>query len=102
MNKDPQSTKEQFPDSDIVDVQLLRNGEVLKTSRRMLRNSEENMRANIIDNYNIEKGSLSETAINKGMFGHIRVWQDGNIFNVAELQSDYFQKSNAKKEILKN
>jgi len=97
-----QSTKEQFPDSDIVDVQLLRNGEVLKTSRRMLRNSEENMRANIIDNYNIEKDSLSETTINKGMFGHIRVWQDGDIFNVAELQSDYFQKSNAKKEIVPN
>jgi len=40
--------------------------------------------------------------INKGMFGHIRVWQDGDIFNVAELQSDYFQKSNAKKDIVPN
>ena len=97
-----QSTKEQFPDSDIVDVQLLRNGEVLKTSRKMLRDSEENMRAKIIDNYNIEKGSLSETAVNKGMFGHIRVWNDGEIYNVAELQSDYFQNKNAKVDLIRS
>lgn len=30
--------------------------------------------------------------VNKGMFGHIRVWQDGQVFHVAELQSDYYQK----------
>jgi len=95
-----QSTKEQFPDSDIVDVQLIRNGEVLKTSRRMLRNSEESMRASIIDDYNIERGSLSEATVNKGMFGHIRVWTDGDIYHVAELQSDYFQKYNARKNAL--
>jgi hypothetical protein len=37
------------------------------------------------DNWNLEN-------TNKGMFGHIRVWQDGETFIVAELQSDYFQK----------
>lgn len=41
-----------------------------------------------------------ESNINKGMFGHIRVWQDGDIFYGVELQSDYFQKNNARKEIL--
>jgi len=40
--------------------------------------------------------------INKGMFGHIRVWQDNTDFYVAELQSDYFQKYNARKEFLEN
>jgi hypothetical protein len=35
----------------------------------------------------VEKG-----VINKGMFGHIRTWQDDTTFYVAELQSDYFQK----------
>jgi hypothetical protein len=38
--------------------------------------------------------------VNKGMFGHIRVWQDGDIFTVAELQSDYFQKYKAKDHMI--
>lgn len=44
--------------------------------------------------------TLKGGSINKGMFGHIRVWQDGQDYYVAELQSDYFQKNNARKEIL--
>ena len=42
------------------------------------------------------------TPINKGMFGHIRVWQDGNTMIISELQSDYFQKNNARKNILES
>jgi hypothetical protein len=34
------------------------------------------------------------------MFGHIRVWQDGEVFYTAELQSDYFQKNNAKRDLV--
>ena len=41
-----------------------------------------------------------ESNINKGMFGHIRVWQDGEVMTISELQSDYFQKNNARKEFL--
>jgi len=48
-----------------------------------------------IDNTSVKDGIKQD--INKGMFGHIRVWQDGEVFTVAELQSDYFQKNNAKK-----
>lgn len=44
--------------------------------------------------------TLKGGSINKGMFGHIRVWQDGDVFYTSELQSDYFQKNNARKEIL--
>jgi hypothetical protein len=40
--------------------------------------------------------------INKGMFGHIRVWQDGEVFTVAELQSDTYQKNNAKNLLIGN
>lgn len=40
--------------------------------------------------------------INKGMFGHIRVWKEGQEYYVAELQSDYFQKNNARKNILES
>jgi len=47
----------------------------------------------------IISGELNTIDVNKGMFGHIRVWTDGDIYNVAELQSDYFQKNNAKREI---
>jgi hypothetical protein len=50
------------------------------------------------ENYIKDNWQLEDT--NKGMFGHIRVWQDGEIFNVAELQSDYFQKNNARKSLL--
>ena len=49
--------------------------------------------------YNNSSDTNDESTINKGMFGHIRVWTDGDIYNVAELQSDYFQKNNAKREI---
>jgi hypothetical protein len=45
---------------------------------------------------------LSLGNINKGMFGHIRTWQDDTTFYVAELQSDYFQKYNARRELLEN
>jgi len=41
-----------------------------------------------------------ESNINKGMFGHIRVWQDGQDYYVAELQSDYYQNNNARKELI--
>lgn len=44
--------------------------------------------------------TLKGGSINKGMFGHIRVWQDGEVMTISELQSDYFQKNNARKEIL--
>lgn len=44
----------------------------------------------------LRRQDREEANINKGMFGHIRVWQDGDIFHVAELQSDYFQKNKAK------
>jgi len=56
------------------------------------------------DNYQglldyIEQDQI-ESGVNKGMFGHIRVWQDGDVYYGVELQSDYFQKNNARKEIL--
>jgi hypothetical protein len=54
-------------------------------------------RRNIIQDPNY-KAELRE--INKGMFGHIRVWTDGDIYHVAELQSDYFQNNNARKKAL--
>jgi len=39
----------------------------------------------------------TEREINKGLFGHIRGWfnKDTKVYNVAELQSDYFQKNKA-------
>lgn len=40
--------------------------------------------------------------INKGMFGHIRVWQDGDVYYISELQSDFFQKYKAKEQLFKN
>ena len=48
----------------------------------------------------IEREQVSD--INKGMFAHMRVWQDGDIFYVAEAQSDYFQKNNTRKNILES
>jgi hypothetical protein len=56
------------------------------------------------DNYQglldyIEQDQI-ESGVNKGMFGHIRVWQDGNTMIISELQSDYFQKNNSRKDIL--
>ncbi|MEX0594880.1 MAG: hypothetical protein WD512_00135, partial [Candidatus Paceibacterota bacterium] len=44
---------------------------------------------------------VNKKNINKGMFAHMRVWQDGDVFYVAEAQSDYFQKNNAKKSLTK-
>lgn len=41
-----------------------------------------------------------EDSTNKGMFGHIRTWQDDTTFYVAELQSDYFQKYKAREQLM--
>lgn len=41
--------------------------------------------------YGIEK----PWEINKGLFGHTRVWTKGDVYNVAEVQSDAFQKGRA-------
>ena len=60
--------------------------------------SEDNLHKQVLDKYN---GIYAyPEVINKGMFGHIRVWQDGEVFTVAELQSDYFQKNNAKRDLV--
>lgn len=40
----------------------------------------------------LKENFVEDLPINKGMFGHIRVWQDGQDFYAAEMQSDYFQK----------
>lgn len=53
-------------------------------------------------NYLSKNKDRDNRGVNKGMFGHIRVWQDGQDYYVAELQSDYFQKNNAKKDFLEN
>ena len=66
-----------------------------------LYNTEKEAEEAALDKINFDLANRDEN-INKGMFGHIRVWQDGNIFNVAELQSDYFQKNNARKNILES
>jgi hypothetical protein len=79
--------------------------------------SEEQIKKQAVDIVNQKNKnrftSNYESNINKGMFGHIRVWEtdttirpDGELvdektFYVAELQSDYFQKNNAKKSLLK-
>ena len=49
-----------------------------------------------------EGDKSNDSPINKGMFAHIRVWQDGDIFYVAEAQSDVFQKYNTRKNILES
>ena len=36
----------------------------------------------------------------QGMFGHLRVWQNGTVFYLAEVQSDFFQKNNARKTLI--
>jgi N12 class adenine-specific DNA methylase len=36
----------------------------------------------------------------QGLFGHLRVWQNGTVFYLAELQSDFFQKNNARKILI--
>ncbi len=50
----------------------------------------------------LRKKEKTDGVLNKGMFGHIRVWQDGDVFIISELQSDYFQKNNARKDITRN
>jgi 3-dehydroquinate dehydratase len=64
-----------------------------------LYNTEKEAEEAALEKINFDLANRDEN-INKGMFGHIRVWQDGDVFYVAELQSDYFQKNNARKEIL--
>jgi hypothetical protein len=73
-------------------ITLLENGKVIKKQTGFPYNiSEEDAKRQIVDlaNGDIRRANKD---INKGMFGHIRVWQDGQDFYVAELQSDYFQK----------
>jgi hypothetical protein len=43
-----------------------------------------------------------QTEINVGLFGHVRLWKDGKsgTWHIAELQSDYFQKNNAKRDLV--
>lgn len=64
--------------------------------------SETNGDYSVVDDRNRQKGykDVMNSEINKGMFGHIRVWQDGQDFYVAELQSDFFQKNKAKDRLL--
>lgn len=63
--------------------------------------SKTNKNYSVVDDRGRNIGiKLKETEINKGMFGHIRVWQDGDIFYTAELQSDFYQKNNARKTFL--
>ena len=45
---------------------------------------------------------MAHSPVNKGMFGHIRVWKDEGMTYIAELQSDYFQKNTAKKDFVEN
>ena len=51
-----------------------------------------------IDNYN----NSEFDNVNVGMFGHIRVWHNGDEFYLAELQSDFFQKNNARKKLIED
>ena len=53
-----------------------------------------------IERYNAPN---SKELYNNGMFGHFRAWKDHDgDFYISELQSDYFQKNAAKKDIIKN
>jgi len=49
----------------------------------------------------LKENFVGDLPINKGMFGHIRVWQDGQDYYVAELQSDTYQKNKAKELFIK-
>lgn len=67
--------------------------------------SEQEIKKQAVDKVNQKNKnrftSNYESNINKGMFGHIRVWQDGEVFTVAELQSDTYQKNKAKELFIK-
>lgn len=41
----------------------------------------------------------SPAGLNKGMFGHARVWDDGDTRYIVEAQSDVYQQTNAKKRL---
>lgn len=44
--------------------------------------------------YNSERKGTHLKNANIGLFGHTRVWTKDDIYNVAEVQSDFFQKNN--------
>jgi hypothetical protein len=46
------------------------------------------------------RGEESGGATNIGMYGHIRVWVDGDIMYIPEMQSDYFQHGNARNKLI--
>lgn len=64
--------------------------------------NKDNFQGVTLDYNTADETGMNTEAINKGMFAHMRVWQDGDIFYVAEAQSDYFQKNNARKNILES
>jgi hypothetical protein len=73
-----------------------KNSPIITLDKEDINFNKDDVHQSVLDNYY----ATYPIDINKGMFGHIRVWQDGDIFYTAELQSDYFQKNNAKKNIL--
>jgi hypothetical protein len=75
---------------------FLKSFDTEQEAQEWLKKNEEKYEGNL--DYNSQTNMLP--SINKGMFGHIRVWQDGDVYYGVELQSDYFQKNNARKEIL--
>jgi len=81
-------------------ITLLKDGKTIKKQSGFPYNiTEDNAKRQIIDLANGDVRRANKD-INKGMFGHIRVWQDGDIYYGVELQSDYFQKINARKDII--
>lgn len=52
-----------------------------------------------VENVNIIN-SKNKHFLNKGLFSHARVWKKGSEFYVPEIQSDFFQKENAKKTFI--
>jgi len=47
------------------------------------------------------ENKMAFSPVNRGMYGHFRVWKDGDITYIAEVQSDYFQNFAAKTELTK-
>jgi hypothetical protein len=73
-----------------------KNSPIITLDKEDINFNRDDIHQSVLDNYYI----AYPTDINKGMFGHIRVWQDGEVMYGAELQSDYFQKNNAKKKLI--
>ena len=66
-----------------------------KKAEEWIQENKDNFDGNLIYERGFDEG------VNKGMFAHMRVWQDGDTFYVAEAQSDFFQKNKPKDILIK-